>query len=149
MPDFLPHGEGLALALGVTLDGELPAKKAKEDKAEFALHGPKIIKAVYNSMSFDGLIHHYKVDPKFRAKIARDEFFDLVKLSRIKDTHVETPFVTSLQDSGLLTVNVPKVAQPKTKEDFFSLYAFGQCHLQVYPKKTASFLEYLEYMTNY
>ena len=140
----------MASALGVSLDGEPPAKRLKEDKAEFALHGPKLVPADYTGMNFEGLIHHYRVDQKLRAKIARDEFFDLVKLFKLDDARVETPFVTNLQESGLLTVNIPKAAQPKTKGDFFLLlYAFGQFYLQVYPDKTASFLEYLAYMMHY
>ena len=149
VPDFLHHVEHLASTLGVSLE-EPPAKKLKEDKAEFALHGPKLVPAQYNGMNFEGLIHHYEVDTKFRGKIARDEFFELIKLYKIEDTRVDTPFVTNLQDAGLLTVNVPKSAQPKTKGDYFQLlYAFGQFYLQIYPGKTASFLEYLSYMTTY
>ena len=101
-------------------------------------------------MKFDGLINHYKVHQKFRNKIVRDEFFELVKLFKIDDARADTPFVTSLEDAGLFTVNVPKSAQPKTKGDYFQLlYAFGQFYLQIYPETTASFLEYLAYMTSY
>ena len=40
--------------------------------------------------------------------------------------------------------------QPKTRPEFYTLlYAFGQYYLQVFPGKTASFLEYLSFLTKY
>ena len=142
--------EGLAASLGVSIHGPPPAKHFKEDKSDFGLNGPMLTLAKYSGMNFSGLIHQYKVERKFRNKIACDEYFDLVKLFKVEDTRIETPFVTNLQDSGLLTVNVPKSALPKTKGDVISLlYAFGQYYLQVYPGKAAAFLEYFAYLTSY
>ena len=69
------------------------AKRLRKEKSEFELHSQKVTPAPYFGMSFEGLIHHYKVDQKYRNKIACNEFFELVKLFKIDDVRVETPFV--------------------------------------------------------
>ena len=114
------------------------------------MNGPKLTPAKYSGMDFSGLIHQYKVEPKFRNNIARDEYFDLVKMFKAEDSRIDTPFVTNFQDAGVLTVNVPKSALPKSKGDVFQLlYTFGQYYLQVYLGKAAGFLEYMAYLTSY
>ena len=104
-------------------DGPSLAKRLHKEKNELALHGPKLVAGNHTGMNFDGLIHQYKVKPKFRNKITIDElFFELVKMFKVEDSRIDIPFVTNLQESGLLTVSVPKSAEPKTKGMSFSCY---------------------------
>ena len=53
-----------------------------------------------------------------------------------------------MNEEGYLSLSVHEQRQPKTKAEVFSLLCnFGQFYLQIYPAKTAGFLEYLRYLT--
>ena len=62
--------------------------------------------------------------------------------------------LTDAEDSAgcVLTVSsgCVKTQQPKSRLNFFQLlYSFGQFYLQCFPQKTATFLEYLSFLTKY
>ena len=98
----------------------------------------------FQGFNFTGLIYHNRVDRQHREKIACNEFFKLYKLHKPKESSEQ---YFGMNEEGYLSFNVHKPTQHKTKAEVFSLlYDFGKFYLQMYPAKTAGFLEYLHYL---
>ena len=124
---------------------QAPKCPCTEDTCEFYSYGECIKPMDFQGFDFIGLIYHNRVDRRYREKIVQDEFFELYKLYKLEESSEQ---YVSMNEEGYLSFNVHKPTQPKRKAEIFSLlYDFGQFYLQIYPAKTAGFLEYLHYLT--
>ena len=119
-------------------------KRPREEKSEFSPTGLKINPVPCQMMDLNGLNQLSKVPHVIREKIARDQFFELAKMYTGEfKKQKRAPTLESHLKEFLV-----KEREPSKKSEVFELlYRFGMFYLQVYPGKTASFLEYLHYLT--
>ena len=132
---------------------EPPETKPQEEKSEFDLDGAKKVLAKYTKMNLDNLMGLSAVDPKCREYIAKNVFFEIKHLYKFDEVAFTQQRIAEAGGDGterVITVPNPKNSNPVQHPEFFSmLYGWGQYYLQCYPKKSAAFLEYLQFLTKY